>query len=157
MTEAELDAAGVAGFLRTLADDMAYWQKTGRAVGCTEGVVEGVMKRAEVCQRLSKVISDLEKERAGWEAIARTQREERQRVERELAEQDAAAERAAELFSRTLCTAGDRLKTMHAALKSAADRFREYERLHAAKPDPVKAQRNAEMAEMCERALATEG
>jgi len=38
-------------------------------------------------------------------------------------------------------------------LVKAAERFREYERLHAAKPDPMKAARNAEMAEMCEQML----
>jgi len=42
---------------------------------------------------------------------------------------------------------------MRAALQASAERFREYERLHAAKPDMEKAKRNAEMAEMCEAAL----
>lgn len=40
------------------------------------------------------------------------------------------------------------------ALTLCAERFREYEKLHAAKPDPIKAARNAEMAEMCEQAIA---
>lgn len=39
------------------------------------------------------------------------------------------------------------------ALQAAAKRFREYETLHAAKPDPVKADSNAVMAAMCEAAL----
>lgn len=45
---------------------------------------------------------------------------------------------------------------MRAALQASAERFREYERLHAAKPDMEKAKRNAEMAEMCEAALKGE-
>lgn len=36
-------------------------------------------------------------------------------------------------------------------LRQAAARFREYEALHAAKPDPVKAERNGDMAAMLER------
>ncbi len=47
----------------------------------------------------------------------------------------------------------DSVATMRRALHAAAERFREYEALHAAKPDPVKAQRNADMAQMCEAAL----
>lgn len=44
-------------------------------------------------------------------------------------------------------------KQLAAALHKAAEKFREYERLHRAKPDDVKADRNAEMAMMCEAAL----
>lgn len=40
------------------------------------------------------------------------------------------------------------------ALRQAAAKFREYEAHHRAKPDPEKAQRNAEMAELCEGAIA---
>lgn len=47
----------------------------------------------------------------------------------------------------------DSVAAMRRALNAAAERFREYQALHAAKPDPVKAQRNAEMAELCEAAL----
>lgn len=39
-------------------------------------------------------------------------------------------------------------------LVTCGEKFREYEALHAAKPDPVKARRNAEMAEQCEAALS---
>lgn len=47
----------------------------------------------------------------------------------------------------------DRTATMRRALNAAAERFREYAALHAAKPDPAKAQRNADMATLCEAAL----
>lgn len=47
-----------------------------------------------------------------------------------------------------------RNKELREGLNAAAARFREYEALHAAKPDAEKARRNAEMAEMCERLLA---
>lgn len=40
------------------------------------------------------------------------------------------------------------------ALREAAERFREYQSLHAAKPDMEKAKRNADIAEVCEAALA---
>lgn len=43
------------------------------------------------------------------------------------------------------------------ALTKAAIRFREYATYHAAKPDLEKAQRNTDMAELCERALAQAG
>ena len=40
------------------------------------------------------------------------------------------------------------------AVAACAAKFREYEKLHAAKPDPVKAARNAEMAQVAENTLA---
>lgn len=39
-------------------------------------------------------------------------------------------------------------------LKTCANKFREYEAIHAAKPDPVKAASNAELAKLCELAIA---
>lgn len=39
------------------------------------------------------------------------------------------------------------------ALDQAGKTFRRYEQIHAAKPDMVKAQANADMAVICERAL----
>ncbi len=42
---------------------------------------------------------------------------------------------------------------MRAGLLKCHERFREYEALHAAKPDLGKARRNGEMADMCEQAL----
>lgn len=46
------------------------------------------------------------------------------------------------------------LPTLLDVARLAAVRFREYEALHAAKPDPEKARRNAEIAEQIEAALA---
>lgn len=40
------------------------------------------------------------------------------------------------------------------ALTQAASTFRAYQQLHLAKPDHVKAQKNAAMAQLCEAALA---
>ena len=40
---------------------------------------------------------------------------------------------------------------LRTAAKRAAEFFREYEQIHAAKPDPEKARRNAERAEMLDR------
>ena len=50
----------------------------------------------------------------------------------------------------------DRLSSYREALEAAAKRFRHYEELHAAKATPdglAKAQSNADMADLCERAL----
>ena len=47
-----------------------------------------------------------------------------------------------------------KIAVLRSLLLQAAERFREYERLHAAKPDPEKARRNAEMAELCEAGLS---
>jgi hypothetical protein len=49
--------------------------------------------------------------------------------------------------------AAERIEYMQLALGAAAQRFRQYEALHAAKPDPEKARRNREMAELCEDAM----
>lgn len=51
----------------------------------------------------------------------------------------------------------DTIAALRRAVGAAAERFREYQALHAAKPDPAKAQRNAEMAELCESALRAGG
>lgn len=46
------------------------------------------------------------------------------------------------------------LEALIAAVTKSAETFRWYEKLHAAKPDLEKAQRNAEFAEICEKSLA---
>lgn len=46
--------------------------------------------------------------------------------------------------------------TLEQAARKAAEIFRWYEQLHAAKPDMEKAKRNAEFAEMLERALTAQ-
>lgn len=51
---------------------------------------------------------------------------------------------------RDLDLADKKLWVMSTAMAAAAERFREYEKLHAAKPDPVKAERNGKMARLLE-------
>lgn len=55
---------------------------------------------------------------------------------------------------------GPSIETAKAALRYAAQVFRDYEQIHAAKPDPEKAARNHDHAKICELALeelSTEG
>lgn len=57
----------------------------------------------------------------------------------------------------TLQQRDDMADKLAEALRFAAEKFRWYEQLHAAKPDIEKAKRNAEFAEVCEEALAQYG
>ncbi|MDP3417885.1 hypothetical protein [Falsiroseomonas sp.] len=61
-----------------------------------------------------------------------------------------AVARQAQVYARIMATA----PIMLAELRRAAATFREYEHHHRAKPDPVKAERNATLARSIERVLA---